>query len=236
MTGFRQVNRHITRFYGGIMRHLFQISVLILTFLLVTFSGLSAEEMVPVGLFSKGELEGWQNKSFEGETDYHLVTMGGLKVIKAVSSQTSSGFYKEVEIDLVKTPYLNWSWMTESLLLGNDEKKKSGDDYVARIYVVAKTGPFFFNLKALNYVWSSHNPEGSDWANAFTSKAWIVTIRSGGEKTGQWIHEKRDVRKDFSKYFDMDIDSINAVAIMTDTDNSGQQATAFYGDIYFSAD
>ncbi len=218
------------------MRHLFQIIVMILL-LGPAFSPESiGDTTVPVGTFSKGDIEGWQNKSFEGETDYQLVTVDNLQVIKAESRQTSSGFYKEIEVDLTKTPYLNWSWQTNRMLEGNDEKAKSGDDYVARIYVVTKTGPFFFSLKALNYVWSSHNPEGSDWANAFTSKAWIVTVRSGTEKTGQWIHEKRDVRKDFARYFGTDVDSINAVAIMTDTDNSGQEATALYGDIYFTAE
>jgi hypothetical protein len=63
-----------------------------------------------------------------------------------------------------------------------------------------------------------------------------MALRSGGARAGQWLSEKRNIQMDFKHLFGEDIRRLDAVAIMTDTDNSRQAATAWYGDIYFSAE
>jgi len=74
----------------------------------------------------------------------------------------------------------------------------------------------------------------SSWPNAYTGNAVMLAVRSGNQQTQQWHHEKRNVLEDIRRYLQVDYRHIDAVAIMTDTDNSGQQATAYYGEIYFS--
>lgn len=51
----------------------------------------------------------------------------------------------------------------------------------------------------------------------------------------RWVGEKRDIRADFQSLFGEEIDRIGAVALMTDTNNSGQSVTAWYGDHCFTA-
>ncbi|MEE4380018.1 MAG: DUF3047 domain-containing protein [Candidatus Competibacteraceae bacterium] len=189
---------------------------------------------ITVGTFSEGNLEDWNPKVFAGETHYRLVMDNGRQVLRADSNGTASGLYREIPIALNRTPYLNWSWRVADVLSNVDERSKAGDDYPARVYVVASDDTFFWRTRALVYVWSSNQPIGSRWDNAFTANAKVIAVRSGKPPPGTWFNEKRNVVADFQQLFGVDINHIDAVAIMTDTDNSAQQATAWYGDLYFS--
>lgn len=206
--------------------------------LLILWAAVAAadEPIVRIGRFSNGDLQGWETQSFAGEIQYALVKTDGRQVLRAVSRGAASGMYRKITVDLKRTPYLNWSWKVDHVLEGVNERSQSGDDYPARVYVVVSGGVLFWKTRSLNYVWSSNQPVGSTWPSAYTDNVWIVAVESGAAKTGQWVIGKRDVRKDFKRLFGEDIDQIDALAIMTDTDNSGQAATAWYGDIYFSAD
>ncbi len=185
-----------------------------------------------VGNFSGGELDNWQSKSFQGMTRYRLVTQDGRQVLEAESQRAASGLVREVRVDLEKRPKLNWSWRVKDVLTGIDERTKAGDDYPARVYVIVSGGVAFWRTKTLIYVWSSRQPAGSRWKNAYTDNACVMALRSG--KAAGWASEQRNVRADFKTCFNDDITFIDAVAIMTDTDNSQQEATAWYGDIFFS--
>lgn len=190
---------------------------------------------ISVGQFSLGKLDGWEEKSFEGNTRYTLVEQAGRRVLKAESRAAASGLFREIHVDLNQTPFLNWSWRIENTLGGLDEQTKQGDDYPARIYVVASGGLAFWRTRAVNYVWASRLPQGFEWPNAFAGdNAMMVALRSGEAQSRQWVHEKRDVRADLRRFFGDDIRYVDAVALMTDTDNSQQRVTAYYGDIFFS--
>jgi hypothetical protein len=189
---------------------------------------------VTVGNFSGGDLDGWTVHSFQGTTSYRLVTQDGRQVLEADSKGTASGLVREIRVDLENLPYLNWSWRVDDVLNGIDERTKAGDDYPARVYVVVSGGIAFWRTRTLIYVWSSRQPAGSTWENAFTGNARVMALQSG-KGTG-WATERRDVRADFKTCFNDDISFIDAVAIMTDTDNSKQAAMAWYGDIFFSSE
>lgn len=191
-------------------------------------------EATVVGDFSSKDLEDWEPKSFVGQTVYSFVDLDGVTMLKARSNGTASGLSREIEVDLTRTPYLNWSWRVDSILSNRDEQAKGGDDYPARVYVVVSGGIAFWKTKALNYVWSSSMPQGATWPNAFTSNARMLVVRSGSLETGRILVEKRNVMQDLKTYLNLDDDQIDVVAIMTDTDNGGGQVTAYYGDIYFS--
>jgi hypothetical protein len=186
-----------------------------------------------VGAFSDGSLAGWEEKSFEGSTDYTLVRRDDRSVLHARCDGTASVLYREQEVDLRETPILQWSWRVDAVFSGIEERSKRGDDYPARVYVVVGGGLLPWRSIALNYVWASELPQGADWPNAFTDNAHMIALRSGTTGAGQWQTESRNVREDFRRAFGREIDSIDGVAVMTDCDNTGGQAEAWYGDLRF---
>ena len=192
-------------------------------------------QRIDVARFSQGDLKGWQTKVFSGKTFYALRKEGDRTVLHADSHAAASGLYRETSIDLGKTPILNWTWKVDNILTGNDERTKAGDDYPARVYVVFSGGAMFWRTRAINYVWSNKQPTGSSWFNAFTSNAGMIAVESGVSRTGQWIQINRDVLADYRRIFGEEPGAVDAVAIMTDTDNTGASATAWYGDIWFTA-
>lgn len=170
-------------------------------------------------------------------TDYQLALLDNNQVLKAISHSSASGLFKELRIDLQKTPYLNWQWRIEGRLGKFNEQTKPGDDYNARVYVVIKGGWAFWKTKAINYVWANNSSKGSAWPNAFAGKnAMMIAIRSSDDKTNTWYQEKRNIMQDLKEQFGTDTRYIDAVAIMTDTDNAKGKAIAYYGDIYFSSE
>ncbi|MCF7820887.1 MAG: DUF3047 domain-containing protein [Mariprofundaceae bacterium] len=200
----------------------------------------SAEE-VPfyIGRFSNGTLDGWESKSFDGKTIYTLIMDSTSdqksRMLKASSHNAASGLFRELRIDLRKTPWIHWSWKTEHLFSNINENEKSGDDFVVRLYVIIDGGIFFWNSRTLNYVWSSSHQTGETWPNPYTSNATMLAVESGKARLGQWQHYKRNVYEDLRRLIGKDIRYIDAVAIMTDSDNSGQKATSYYGDIFFTS-
>jgi hypothetical protein len=196
-----------------------------------------AVDTLMLGEFSRNRLDGWEHKTFKAETKYQLQTLDGVVVLKADSHAAGSGLFKEQLIDLDKTPFLNWSWRISNRLNGLNEQSKSGDDYAARIYVVVKGGLAFWQTKAINYVWAGNTAKDTVWPNAFAGDhAMMVALRGLEAPLNVWHKEKRNVRSDLQKLFGENLHSIDAVALMTDTDNSGGQVSAFYGDIWFSKD
>jgi hypothetical protein len=130
-----------------------------------------------------------------------------------------------------KYSVLRWSWKIGSTIPNGDERTKAGDDYAARVYIVFPR-TLFWKTKAINYIWANRLPQGESLPNAFTSNAVMVAVESGDEKTGTWVNEERNVYKDYQALFGEDPPPIGAVALMTDTDNTGGEAEALYGDIF----
>jgi hypothetical protein len=193
-------------------------------------------ERLDVARFSAGDLDGWKSRSFAGETQYRLEFHAGRRVLHAVSNDSASGLYREMTIDLKETRYLHWSWRVGNLPATKDERSKAGDDYAARTYVVFSGGSFYWRTRAINYVWSSHQPPGSEWPNAFTANARMIAVRSGVAEVGQWLHQSRNVYDDYRRAFGEEPAEVSAIAVMTDTDNTGQSAEAWFGDIWFAPD
>ncbi|MCW8944067.1 MAG: DUF3047 domain-containing protein [Sedimenticola sp.] len=180
------------------------------------------------------DLSEWDEHSFKGKTVYRAALLNGTPVIHATSKGTASGLFKKIRIDLNETPYLNWQWQLEKGLRKLDERSKAGDDYSARVYVIREGGLLPWRTKALNYVWSSNEPVESVWSNAFTDRSQMIAVRSSDDETGVMYQEKRNVKTDFQRFFGEDVRYVDVVAIMTDTDNSGLEASAFYGELYFT--
>ena len=195
-------------------------------------AGIAGAESVAV--LRDGDIAGWEEKVFEGRTVYETVRHNGRTVVRATSRGTASGLYLRRRIDLDETPILRWTWRVDGTLGDIDERTRAGDDYSARVYVIRSHPVFLWRTRAVNYVWAGTRVTGETWPNAYTDASRHVAVRSGDTHAGEWVDERRDVRADFRELFGESVRYVDAVAIMTDTDNTGAAAVAYYGDITFS--
>lgn len=179
-------------------------------------------------------LSSWQTRTFNQQTQYSVIHEDNVPTIKAHSQASASMLYKAVAIDLDKTPVLHWQWKIKNTLLGINEQEKSGDDYPARIYIAVHAKPGSFYPRALNYVWSSTSPQGSQWQSPYSKSIAIIAKQSGKPTHGNWVSETVNLKKDLQDYFKEDFTRIKGIAIMSDTDNSQQEVTAYYRNIFFS--
>jgi len=184
-------------------------------------------------VFTPQDIIQWERQSFEGETHYELVEKDGREVLYARCDQaTASGLFLEEPIDIAETPILEWEWRVANTFTDLDETTKAGDDYPARLYAVDAHRVARWRTRALNYVWASEMPEGSDWGNAYQSRARMIAVQSGlSQENSGWQTQRRDLRQDFKTYHDRDLDQVTALAIMTDCDDTGQTTEAWYGEI-----
>lgn len=188
-----------------------------------------------IAAFAPGSLVNWETKSFEGTTQYQLMGKGPQRVLKAHCDGSASAIALRQPVDLTKTPILHWEWRVDHVYKGLDGTKKAGDDYAARLYVIHDGGWLAWRTRAINYVWANTQPVGTHWPNAFTDKAMMVATQSGTpNETGNWVAESRNVRADFRRFYDMNLKTLDGIAIMTDCDNSERSGTAYYRNIYFT--
>jgi len=205
-------------------------TILLTLSLLSLFASSAGADEIRVSRFSTEGVSGWESKSFKGTTDYTLVKAAGHAVVRAVSSNSASGLIKKIRFNPSKYRYLNWSWKVSHTVPGGDEKAKSGDDYAARLYVLFP-GRFFWQTKAINYIWANRLAKGGSTPNVFSSNAMMIAVESGDALAGQWLSEQRDILADYRLLFGGDPPEAEAIAIMTDSDNTGASAEAWYGEI-----
>lgn len=173
----------------------------------------------------EGPVPDWKEVIFDGRTRYSDAP----DCIRAVSDSAASGLVRRRDVNLEETPLLAWRWRAEAPLTGADadEQSEAGDDFLARVYVV-REGFFPWQSRAINYVWSREVPEGEHWPNPFLKQAIMVAVQSGNQDSDAWHSFRRNVRADFRRFHDMDPDTVHAVAVMTDTDNTDGRAEACY--------
>lgn len=183
------------------------------------------------------DFEHWNSRSFSGETRYTISQQNNIPVLQARADGTASAFYRQGSIDLTATPCLSWGWKIDASAPADmDERSRSGDDYVARVYVVRRGGLAFWRAKTINYVWSASQPSGARWPNAYAGdNAHMWALDSGNGRANQWQWHTRDIIADWQQAFGETITSLDGIAIMTDGDDSGSQLSAAYARLLFSA-
>ena len=192
-------------------------------------------EEIKVSRFGSEGLAGWEEKRFTGRTEYQLLQDNGTAVIKATSHSSASGMIRKISFDPAKFRYLRWSWKISHTIAGADERAKSGDDYAARLYVIFP-GRFFWQMRALNYVWANRVPKGEYISSPYTSHVKILAVESGNARAGKWLSEECDIAADFLRLFGEEPPPAEAIAIMSDTDNTGSTAEAWFGAISLSTE
>ena len=201
-------------------------------------SGLSFSDEIRIFEFTEKELSELQVRKVRGADNETIYTVGSNEkgnFYKAVADNAASGLGKEVKIDLNKTPFINITWKIEKDLPGIKENTKKGHDFAARVFAVKKTGATTLSNRAINYVFSSNNQIGFNSPSPYTKKSIDNVLATTKENLNEWVTVKANVKEDFMKFHDLDVNELDGLAIMSDTDNSKMKAIAFYQNIYFSA-
>jgi hypothetical protein len=220
----------------------------------------TAPAVLEVGRFSAetpgdGPPTDWKPLTFkkiERHTRYRLVRLDGDVVVEAVSNAGASGLTREIRIDPKEFPIVEWRWRVSNLLTRGDPTRKDGDDYPARLYITFAYDPgrlgFLDKAKyqtakllygaypphaGINYIWEGRVPNDTILPNAYTDRVRMVVVESGPGRLQQWVRVERNIVEDYRKAFGEEPPMISGVAIMTDTDNTGESVTAYYGDIRF---
>ena len=210
------------------------VKIFVLVFITINFS--SANE-VKVFEFTESELSQLQVRKVRGadkKTVYSIGANENGKYLKSVADNAASGLGKEVKIDLNKTPFINITWKIEQDLKGIKENTKKGHDFAARVFAVKKTGATPLSNRAINYVFSSNNDVGLNWPSPYTKKSVDNILSSTKNSLGEWVTVKSNVKEDFKKFHDLDVNELDGLAIMSDTDNSKMKSRGYYQNIYFS--
>jgi len=216
------------------MKILTRLLVIILFFVSPSFA-----DRVNVFEFTEAELVDLQVIKVRGadnKTEYSVGSNDNGNYLKAVADNAASGLGKEVKIDLNKTPFINITWKIEKDLSGILENTKKGHDFAARIFVIKKTGATPLSNRAINYVFSSNSDVGFNSPSPYTKKSIYNVLATTKENFNEWVTVKANVKKDFKKFHNLDVNELDGLAIMSDTDNSKMKSISYYQNIYFSAD
>jgi len=200
--------------------------------------GSSHSSEVKVFDFTEKELSQLDVRKVRGADNKTVYTVGKNEngnFLKAVANNAASGLGKEIKIDLNKTPYINITWKIEKDLSGIKENTKKGHDFAARVFAVKKTGATPLSNRAINYVFSSNNEIGFNSQSPYTKKSIDNVLATTKNNLNEWVTVKANVKEDFKKFHDLDVNELDGLAIMSDTDNSKMKAVAYFQNIYFSS-
>ena len=213
---------------------------IILKFLVFIFLSIeiSTADGISVFEFTESELSKLEVRKVRGadnNTNYSVGSNEKGNFLKAVADNAASGLGKEVKINLNETPFINITWKVEKDLSGIKENSKKGHDFAARVFVIKKTGATPLSNRAINYVFSSNNEIGFNSPSPYTKRSIDNVLSTTKNNLNKWVTVKANVKEDFKKFHDLDVNEIDGLAIMSDTDNSKMRAIAYFQNIYFSA-
>ena len=206
--------------------------------LILFISSSSYADKINVFEFTKAELLELEVRKVRGadnKTSYSVGSNENGNYLKAVADNAASGLGKEVKIDLNKTPFINITWKVEKDLSGILENTKKGHDFAARVFVIKKTGATPLSNRAINYVFSSNNIVGFNSPSPYTKKSIDNVLASTKINLNEWVTVKANVKEDFKKFHNLDVNELDGLAIMSDTDNSKMKSITYFQNIYFSS-
>ena len=209
----------------------------LLTVIFITFNFAHADKILIFEFTEKEllELEVRKVRGADNKTVYSVNSNENGNYLKAVADNAASGLGKEIKINLNKTPFINITWKVQKDLKGIKENTKKGHDFAARVFAVKKTGATPLSNRAINYVFSSNSDIGLNWPSPYTKKSIDNVLSTTKENLNQWVTVKANVKEDFKKFHNLDVNELDGLAIMADTDNSKMKSVAYFQNIYFSA-
>ena len=204
----------------------------------IFLTNLSLANEIKVFDFTSTELAELEVRKVRGAKNKTIYSVGKNdkgNFLKAVADNAASGLGKEIKIDLNETPFINITWRVEKDLSGIKENTKKGHDFAARVFVIKKTGATLLSNRAINYVYSSNNSVGSNSPSPYTKKSIDNVLASTKDNLNKWITVKANVKEDFKRFHNLEVNELDGLAIMSDTDNSKMKSIAYFQNIYFSS-
>jgi hypothetical protein len=184
------------------------------------------------------------------KTDYRIVKHQGKNAVRANARSSASGIEAKLNVDLTSMPSIAFSWYADSLIVGADNSEKSTEDSPLRIVLsfegdkdtlTSKEQRFHERAKfftgrelpfaTLMYIWENQKPVDTVITNPHTSTIKKVVIASGEMELKKWKSFKRNIAEDYIKAFGKSPGKLTGIALMSDTDNTGTNITAYYSDI-----
>ena len=220
------------------MRSVFKKLIKIIAIYSLLVTSVTAEKLM-VFNFTKEELNSLEVRKVRGADAKTLYSIGNNEngsYLKAVAENAASGVGKEIKINLDKTPFINITWKIEKDLKGIKENTKKGHDFAARVFVIKKTGATPLSNRAINYVFSSNSNVGETWPSPYTKKSIDSVLASTKSNLNEWVTVRANVKEDFKKFHDLEVEELSGIAIMADTDNSKLTAVSYYQNIFFSSE
>ena len=194
-------------------------------------------------------LDRWSHVGFpkiERRSRYSIVQKDGQSALLAQADASASFLLLDRAWSIREYPVLRWSWLVENVYQKGDGTTKAGDDFPLRIYVLFEYDPDKAGIgerltyatakimygkfpphSSLSYVWESTGPRGRVMVNPYSDRTMEIALRSGTAETGFWRDEIVNVLEDYRKSFGKDPPDRATLAIMSDSDNTGESATAY---------
>ena len=194
-------------------------------------------------------LDNWKPLIFpkiERHSDYVITReAAGNRILTTRSNASASGIIYKGSFSPYHHPVLRWRWKVDNVYSKADPHTKQGDDYPLRVYVIFEYDPAkaglaqrvmyglakklygeYPPLSSLNYVWSSQNIAEPFFDNPYTDRAKMIPLRSGTGELGQWMEEEVNILADYRRVFGEEPPASASLAIMNDSDNTGEAAVS----------
>jgi len=191
-------------------------------------------------------LENWEPFYFPNikrHSRYAIIKKDGESWLQAESSASASAIMYQKSFDVYRYRHLKWRWKVDNIYQKGDAEKKSGDDYPLRIYVMFQYEPqkagflekITYNAarliygayppySTLNYIWANKNHQRKIVKNRYTDRARMILLEMGDEHLNQWRDYKVDILKDYREAFGEDPPARARIAIMNDSDDTGESS------------
>lgn len=195
------------------------------------------------------DLQNWRPMLFpkiKQHTEYTIEKDGNKSYLKAESKASASGLILKKEFNVFEYPKVKWRWKISNVYKKGNAEEKSGDDYPIRIYIIFKYDPdkasFGQKIKygvakliygeypphsSLTYIWESKSHNKRIITSPFTEEAKMVILEAGEENVGKWTEKEVNITEDYREAFGNDPPPIASLAIMNDSDNTGESSVSY---------
>jgi hypothetical protein len=170
--------------------------------------------------------------------------------LRAESDGSASAIVYRHDFNPYDYPKIRWRWKISNVYRHADARKKSGDDYPVRIYVIFRYSPEKASFRdsitygiakarygeyppqsSLNYIWADRDYGRRIMPNPYTDRAQMIVLEHGAEKTGTWVEEEINILDDYRQAFGTEPPAEAGLAIMNDSDNTGEHSVSYVDSI-----
>lgn len=171
-------------------------------------------------------------------------------VLHAISARSASGLKQRLAVTPDTAPVITWRWRVMRLIPTADNSDRHAEDSPvrlllffdgdlrklpaaeqARLELARLVSGAEVPYATLMYIWENRHPVGQVIASSHTSRVQMVVAGSGADRLGQWKVFERNFVEDYQRAFGEPPGRLVGIGVMTDTDNTGTEIEAFYGDI-----